>query len=111
MYKGIMEFSCSGFGERSVILRALAVRRVATCEEERYREEIDKHHYLRSLPKIGETIWYVATVGEGWVALISFSASALKCTARDQWIGWNMRHQYDRLKLVSNNSRFLILPG
>ena len=45
-----------------------------------------------------------------WVALLSFSAAAWKCAARDQWIGWSSRHQYDRLKLVVNNSRFLILP-
>ena len=44
------------------------------------------------------------------VALLSFSASALKCAARDRWIGWDLRHQYDRLKLIVNNSRFLILP-
>jgi hypothetical protein len=62
------------------------------------------------LPKIGETLWYVAALGDQWVALLSFSASALKCAARDRWIGWNLRHQYDRLKLIVNNSRFLILP-
>ncbi len=26
------------------------------------------------------------------------------------WIGWSLRHQYDRLKLLANNNRFLILP-
>jgi hypothetical protein len=29
---------------------------------------------------------------------------------RDYWLGWEYRHQYDRLHLVANNSRFLILP-
>jgi len=68
------------------------------------------HHYLGALPKISETLWYVALWGEQWLALVSFSAPALKCMARDRWIGWDFRHQYDRLKLVTNNSRFLILP-
>ena len=71
---------------------------------------MQEHHYLGFLPKIGETLWYVAAWGDQWVALLSFSASALKCAARDRWIGWNFRHQYDRLKLIVNNSRFLILP-
>jgi hypothetical protein len=71
---------------------------------------MDQHHYLGFLPKIGETLWYVALMGEQWVALLSFSAAALKCAARDQWVGWDRRYQYDRLKLVVNNSRFLILP-
>jgi hypothetical protein len=30
--------------------------------------------------------------------------------ARDRYIGWDYRHQYDRLSLIANNSRFLILP-
>jgi hypothetical protein len=30
---------------------------------------------------------------------------------RDAWVGWDFRHQYDRLHLIANNSRFLILPG
>ncbi len=71
---------------------------------------MQEHHYLGSLPKISETVWYVAIFRGQWVALLSFSASALKCSARDHWIGWSFRHQYDRLKLVTNNSRFLILP-
>jgi hypothetical protein len=38
------------------------------------------------------------------------SVSALKYAARDRWIGWNFCHQHDRLKVIVNNSRFLILP-
>ncbi len=68
------------------------------------------HHYLGALPKIGHTLWYVATVDKQWLALLSFSAAALKCAARDTWIGWDYRHQSGRLNLVANNSRFLILP-
>jgi hypothetical protein len=86
------------------------VRPVRRFEESRYQELMQKHHYLGSLPKISETLWYVASLGDEWVSLISFSASAWKCAARDRWIGWSFRHQYDRLKLVVNNSRFLILP-
>ena len=49
--------------------------------------------------------------GKGqWAALLSFSAAAWKCAARDRWIGWDFRHQYDRLHLLANNSRFVILP-
>ena len=40
-----------------------------------------------------------------------FSAAALKCRARDAWVGWDFRTQYGRLHLVSNNTRLLLLPG
>jgi hypothetical protein len=91
-------------------LKEVQVRPVERFEEVRYRELMQAHHYLGALPKIGETLWYVATWCEEWVALLSFSAAALKCAVRDRWIGWSFRHQYDRLKLIANNSRFLILP-
>jgi len=93
-----------------VSLYDIQVRPVTKSEENRYRHLMQSHHYLGDLPKISETIWYIATLYGEWVALLTFSAAALKCAARDQWIGWSYRHQYDRLKLVINNSRFLILP-
>jgi hypothetical protein len=91
-------------------LSEVLVRPVCPPEEQRFQKLMQEHHYLGALPKISETLWYVATFSDQWVALVSFSAAALKCSARDRWIGWDFRHQYDRLKLLSNNSRFLILP-
>ena len=91
-------------------LRETVVRLVRSDEQPRYQELMREHHYLGHLPKIGETLWYVASWREQWVALLSFSASALKCAPRDGWIGWTLRQHYGRLKLVVNNSRFLILP-
>jgi hypothetical protein len=92
------------------MLKEIVVRPVRREEEGRYQALMQAHHYLGAVPKIGETLWYVATWLEEWVALLGFSAAALKCAARDRWIGWRYRHQFDRLKLLANNSRFLILP-
>ena len=91
-------------------LKQISVRPANASEERRYRELMQQHHYLGDLAKIGHTLWYVATYEHEWIALLSFSASALKCAPRDRWIGWDKRHQYGRLKLIANNSRFLILP-
>jgi hypothetical protein len=92
------------------MLREIAVRRVHREEERGFQELMQAHHYLGALPKIGETLWYVATWLGQWVALLTFSAAALKCAARDRWIGWSYRHQFARLRLLANNSRFCILP-
>jgi len=91
-------------------LQSIIARPIVLSEESAFKKLMQAHHYLGSLPKIGETIWYVATLHDEWVALLSFSSAALKCSVRDQWIGWGYRHQYDRLHLITNNSRFLILP-
>jgi len=82
-----------------------------TADEARFRALMQAHHYLGALPKIGHTLWYVATHGAQWLALLSFSAASWKCAARDAWIGWEARYQYDRLHPIANNSRFLILPA
>jgi len=97
-------------GDTSLDLREIVVRPIGSGDEPRYQELLRQHHYLGALPKISETLWYVASGRGEWVALLSFSASALKCGVRDRWIGWNFRQRYRRLKLVVNNSRFLILP-
>ncbi len=92
------------------MLTELIVRPVVKSEEGEYKRLMQKHHYLGFVPKIGETAWYIAEYRGKWVSLINFSVSALKCANRDQWIGWDHRRQYGRLKLVVNNNRFLILP-
>lgn len=91
-------------------LKEINVRLVNPEDIERYNALMQSHHYLGSLRPIGETIRYIAIWQNQWVALISFSSAALKCGVRDQWIGWSYRHQFDRTHLLTNNSRFLILP-
>jgi hypothetical protein len=91
-------------------LSQVIVQPIQPAEDNRFQELMNEHHYLGALPKIGNTIRYIATWKGQWLSLISFSSAALKCSARDRWIGWTYRHQYDRLHLIANNSRFLILP-
>ncbi len=90
---------------------SLTVTPVERDREREFQQRMQAHHYLGTLRKIGNTIRYVAAVDGCWLGLLSFSAPALKCAARDEWIGWSRAHRTDRLKLVANNSRFLILPG
>lgn len=97
--------------ERVLRFSSLQLEPVQPSEESTFQELMQAHHYLGALPKIGNTIWYVASANHQWLALLSFSASALRCSARDNWADWGFRHHYDRLHLVANNSRFLILPG
>ena len=91
-------------------LQEITLQLVTPDEQKRFQSLMETHHYLGSLRKIGHTLWYVVSYKNEWLALISFSAAAWKCAARDQWIGWHFRYQYDRLHLIANNSRFLILP-
>ena len=74
-------------------LSELQVRPVERSEEARYQAQMTRPHYWGERAKIGETVWYVATWHEQWVAPLSLSAAALKCGVRDRWIGWDFRSQ------------------
>ena len=92
-------------------LSEVVVDIVGPEQEARFQGLMQAHHYLGALPKIGQTLWYVAHRHGVWLALAVFSAAALKCRARDRWVGWDFRTQYGRLHLVANNTRLLVLPG
>ena len=68
------------------------------------------HHYLGFRSIAGQSLRYVATVGEEWLALIGWGSAALKCAARERFIGWEEARKLKRLGLVTNNVRFLVLP-
>lgn len=88
----------------------LRVRLVRTEERARWQQTLAQHHYLPGSRMVGEALWYVATAGAEWVALLAWAAAALKCRPRDTWIGWAPPLQWRRLRFVVNNVRFCCLP-
>jgi hypothetical protein len=96
---------------QQVLLDRLQVRLLAAEELPRCNQLLDQHHYLRSLKPVGQRLYYVATDPTGqWLALLVFSAPAKHLKHRDRWIGWTEDQRHRRLSLVTNNSRFLVLP-
>ena len=69
------------------------------------------HHYLGFAGVGGKSIFYVATIGDIWCALLCWSSAALHVSAREDWITWSGVVKEKRLQYIANNSRFLILPG
>jgi hypothetical protein len=72
---------------------------------------LNQHHYLGSLRPVGERLYYIAQNAQHQsVAVLIFSAAAKHLKHRDEWIGWSNEQRRRRLSLVTNNSRFLLLP-
>jgi hypothetical protein len=92
------------------MLHCVEVRPICRDERSVWDDLMGRHHYLGFRSLVGESLRYVATLQGQWVALLGWSAAALKCKVRDRWIGWPAWLQYQRLSLLANNSRFLILP-
>ncbi len=49
-------------GKTSPVLQNIIVRPVSSTEEADFKRLMQAHHYLGALPKIGETIWYAASI-------------------------------------------------
>jgi hypothetical protein len=89
----------------------ILVRPIMPDERQMWDRLMSQYHYLGLKSLVGKSIRYVAEVQGRWLALLGWAASALKCQPRDTWIGWSQAIQWQRLHLIANNSRFLILPG
>lgn len=94
-----------------VALRQIVVRPIEASELPRWRESMQRHHYLGDGEIVGETVRHVAEVDGRWLALLAWGGAALKSRHREAWIGWDEPTKHQRLHLVSNNARFLVLPG
>lgn len=87
------------------IVRTVVVRLAQREERVHWDELMREHHCLGMRGLVGESLRYVAECAGQWVALLGWSAAALKCGARDRWIGWRSPLREQRLALIANNAR------
>jgi hypothetical protein len=93
-------------------LKRVEVRLIGSEERARWDAEIEQKHYLKNARLVGEQLRYVAELDGQWVALLGWSAASYHLRQREAWIGWDVEQRRQRLPLVANNARFLILkPG
>ncbi len=98
-------------GQPAIDLGQVVVRPILRDEKDAFTTLLARHHYLGLAPLIGPSIQYLACIQDRWLALLVFAAAALKSRPRDHWIGWLPCFHWQRLHLLANNTRFLILPG
>jgi hypothetical protein len=72
---------------------------------------LQRYHYLGHRNCVGENLRYLARDRLGRpLACLLFGSAAWKVAARDQWLGWSAEQRRQQLHLLTNNTRFLILP-
>jgi hypothetical protein len=70
------------------------------------------HHYLGYTSAVGMNLKYLVRDRQGRpVACALFGSAAWRCGARDRWLGWASATRARALQRVTNNTRFLIVPG
>jgi len=91
-------------------LDTLVLREISREEWLGWEILIDRFHYLRHRKIVGEHLRYAAYLDGQIVACLAWASAALRCPARDRFIGWDDATRKQRLPSVVNNTRFLILP-
>lgn len=93
-------------------LQPLSVEVVSTKEElDLFKSYIDQYHYLGFDRFIGERMAYMVRSRDGVVlSCLLFGSAAWSCKDRDEFIGWTKEQRKSGLSLLTNNTRFLILP-
>lgn len=77
----------------------------------RFQSYIDQYHYLKFDRFIGERMAYLVSGRNGEpLACLLFGSAAWSCKERDSFIGWSKDDHSHGLKMLTNNSRFLIFP-
>lgn len=72
---------------------------------------MDRYHYIGCRGHVGEHLKYIVHDRHGRpLAALLFGSAAWKTSARDRFIGWDPATRQANLKLMTNNTRFLILP-
>lgn len=79
-------------------------------KEQLWNEYVERYHYLGYGVPVGPHIKYLVEAAGEPVACLVFSGAAWKVAPRDCWIGWSHEQRENRLRLIVNNTRYLILP-
>jgi len=80
------------------------------AESRRWREQIERYHYLGCRVPFGANLRYWVRQEERELACLLWTSPAWKMQARDEWIGWSDKQRRHNLQRIVNNGRFLILP-
>ena len=93
----------------AVVLGELEVSTVDGEDLARAARLLEEEHYLGAVRPVGRTLVQAVHHQGRWVALLVWGPAALKLTDRDAMIGWTDSQRAERIGLVVQNRRFLVL--
>jgi hypothetical protein len=93
----------------AVVLGELEIRPALPDEMQRVAALLNEEHYLGAGRQVGRTLVQVVHHRERWAAILVWGPAAMKLIDRDEWIGWTQQQRAERLGLIVQNRRFLVL--
>lgn len=89
--------------------RKIKIKVVKPEEHERFDSLCGDLHYLGATRPIGHFLRQVAVVDGNWIALLAWGPACYSLKDRDDWIGWHPAQRAERLNLIVQNRRYLLL--
>jgi hypothetical protein len=74
-----------------------------------FDQQLADHHYLGAGWRIGDYLRQLVTVRGQPAALLVWGPACYAIKDRDRWLGWSATQRTERLKLIVQNRRFLLL--
>ena len=90
------------------LLKELTTRALAKHEHALAGQVLNQQHYLGDCPA-GRQLLQVVEYDVHWVALLDWGPGCWKLADREAYIGWTHQQRSQRLGLVVQNRRFLVL--
>lgn len=94
-------------------VRPVELVNARSCSEDEglFNYLLKTYHYLSFSRPVGQNMKYLIRSADGVVlGGLLFGAAAWKCEGRDRFIGWDATNREVNVNLLTNNTRFLILP-
>jgi len=93
----------------AVVLGELEVTTLGDEDIPRAAILLEEEHYLGAARPVGRTLFQAVHHRGRWVALLMWGPAALKLPDRDDDIGWTDHQRAERIGLIVQNRRFLVL--
>ncbi len=91
------------------MISAVQVRIVKAEEVAWFDQQLADHHYLGAGRSVGDYLRQVVELRGRVAGLLVWGPACYALKDRDRWIGWSATQRVERLKLIVQNRRFLVL--
>ena len=87
----------------------LVVRVAGEHEHERMDRLLEERHPQAAPPRVGHELRLIIEQDGAWVGLMLWTSACQRLQDRDEWMGWTHAQRAQRLKLLVQLRRYLLL--
>lgn len=98
-------------GTKTAESPSITVEIVGPTDVAWFDQQLEERHYLQAGRSVGDYLRQVVRVRGRPVALLAWGPACYALKDRDRWLGWSATQRVERLKLVVQNRRFLLLTA